>query len=236
MFIHARSALFLVIYNITAALYGILSLLLLFLPLRIRHRIIISWTRATVFLLRVLCGVRHNVVGQENIPKHGEPVVIMSKHQSTWETLFLQYTFWPASTVLKKELLRIPFFGWGLAALRPIAIDRSNPRKALRKVKERGLQRLESGYNLLLFPEGTRTAHGEKGKYARSGAEIAVASGKPIIPIALNAGVFWPPKDFKKYPGCISVVVGAPISSHNKTSKELIVEVENWIETQMKSL
>ncbi len=231
-----RSFVFAVLYNSSGVFYGTLSLFLWPLPLMLRHRIIIGWCRMSVFLVRWICGVSYTVSGLENMPAKGEPVLILSKHQSTWETLYLQGLFWPACTVLKKELIRIPFFGWGLAALHPIAIDRDNPRVALRKVKANGLQRLQEGFNLLLFPEGTRVAPGEKGKYARSGADIAVESGRPVIPVAVNSGRFWPTKQFAKIPGSISVVVGPAISSEGKTSKQLIGEVESWIEQTMTSL
>ncbi|WP_246434584.1 lysophospholipid acyltransferase family protein [Teredinibacter haidensis] len=236
MFIKLRSFLFSVLYNLSGALYGIVSVLLLPLPLKTRHKIIVSWTHLVVFLVRVICGIRYQVIGTEYLPTKDKPVIVLSKHQSTWETLFLQGLFWPASTVLKRELLRIPFFGWGLAALRPIAIDRSNPRLALKQVKEKSLRRINSGYNILLFPEGTRIPPGERGRYARSGADIAVATGIDIVPVAVNSGLFWPTKKLVKQPGCISVVIGPPISPQGKTSKALIEEVESWIESTMTSL
>lgn len=233
---YIRSLLFAILYTLSGGLYGLLSVLLLPLPLRFRHKIIISWTHVAVFLARSICGIRYQVIGTENLPLPGQPVIVMSKHQSTWETLFLQGLFWPASTVLKKELLKIPLFGWGLAALRPIAIDRKNPRIALKQVKENSLTRLHDKYNLLLFPEGTRVAVGSKGKYARSGADIALATGVSIVPVAVNSGRVWPPKVFIKTPGCISVVVGPPISPEGITSKALIEKVENWIESTMNSI
>jgi len=231
-----RSTIFALLYNLSGALYGLLAIILLPLPLLHRHRIIIGWTKVATWLARTLCGIRYQVIGVENIPKRGEPAIIMSKHQSTWETLFLQHLMWPASTVLKRELLHIPFFGWGLAALYPIAIDRSNPRAALKDVKEKSIKHLNDGYNILLFPEGTRVAVGTKGKYARSGADIAVATGFKIVPVAVNSGHFWPPKQFSKTPGCVTVVVGSPINPEGKTSKALIEEVESWIESNIQDL
>jgi len=236
LFATLRSVVFAVVYNISGMLYGSVAVLLLPLPLKLRHRIIISWTEVSVFLVRWICGIRYQVSGLEHIPKRGDSAVIMSKHQSAWETLYLQGAFWPASTVLKRELLKIPFFGWGLASLRPIPIDRGNPRVALRQVKEEGMKRLQDGYNVLLFPEGTRVAVGQRGKYARSGADIAIAAGKKIIPVALNSGHFWPPKQFTKRPGCIKVVIGEPICCEGKTSKELIDSVETWIENTLEHL
>lgn len=233
---YLRSGIFSTLYFCTGILYGLLSVMLLVLPIRPRHKIIISWTRLSVILLRWICGVKYELKGAENLHKVAWPVVIMAKHQSTWETLFLQGLFWPASTVLKKELIQLPFFGWGLRALVPIAIDRSNPREALRAVKEKGLNRLKHQYNVLLFPEGTRIPLGQKGKYARSGADIAIESGVSVIPIAHNAGRFWPTGEFVKKPGTITVVVGEPISPEGKTSKEIIQQVENWIETTVETL
>ncbi|WP_018278079.1 lysophospholipid acyltransferase family protein [Teredinibacter turnerae] len=231
-----RSGLFSVLYFCTGMFFGSLSVLLLVLPIRLRHKIIMSWTFMAVQMLRFICGVKYELIGREHLQNRQGPVVILAKHQSTWETLYLQNLFWPASTVLKKELLNIPFFGWGLRALVPIAIDRENPREALREVKVKGLKRLKHDYNLLLFPEGTRMKVGERGKYARSGADIAVESGVSIIPVAHNAGKFWPSGEFLKKPGTIKIVLGEPISPEGKTSKMLIQQVEDWIETTVKTL
>ena len=178
----------------------------------------------------------HQLVGEENLKKIKGPIIVLSKHQSTWETLFLQSLFFPAITVLKIELLYIPFFGWGLSAIRPIAINRSNPRRALTKVKTQGIKRLQEGYNLVLFPEGTRSAPGQAQKYARSGADISVETGVPILPIAVNSGTFWPKGGFNKRSGTIKVVIGEPIYPKDKTSKELIAEVERWIEDRVSEI
>lgn len=201
-----------------------------------RHRIIASWTTIVIFWLRLVCGVRYQVLGKENLATIAKPAVVLSKHQSAWETLYLQSLFWPASTVLKKELLKIPFFGWGLRALRPIAIDRSNPKQALKDVKTKGLNRLENGLNVILFPEGTRMAAGERGTYARSGADIAIKSERDILPVALNAARCWPSNSFLKYPGLITVSIGPIIPSSEKTSKELMKDVEDWIEAEMQRI
>jgi 1-acyl-sn-glycerol-3-phosphate acyltransferase len=150
--------------------------------------------------------------------------------------MFLQFYFGPVSTILKKELLRIPFFGWGLATLRPIAIDRRNPIQALKDVKRIGLERLQQGNNLLVFPEGTRVPLGEVGNYARSGADIACTAGVPVIPVAHNAAECWPHRQFLKYPGTITVVIGAPIPTTGRDRKELTEEVKNWIEDQIRQL
>lgn len=228
-----RSSLFYIGYFILTASYGTLSVLTWLLPSRLRHRLISTWTTAVIQWLRISCGVRYQVIGRSNLDNLESGQVVLSKHQSAWETLFLQSLFWPASTVLKKELLRVPFFGWGLMAMQPIAIDRSNPRKALKQVKTKGLKRIQSGLNVILFPEGTRMAPGERGTYARSGADIAISAKVGIIPVALKAAHCWPSKSFIKYPGLVTVSIGPTISSENKNSKEAMKEVEHWIETEM---
>lgn len=235
--IYIRSAIFSVSYFCSTVSYGTLSILTWVLPARTRHSIVASWTTWIIFLLRIICGVKYSIQGVENIPQKNKPAMVLSKHQSAWETLFLQGAFLPASTILKKELLDIPFFGWGLRAMRPIAIDRSNPRVALKQVKEQGASRLSDGLNVIIFPEGTRMQPGERGKYARSGADIAIASQVDIIPVAINSGICWPANErFFKYPGTISVVIGKPISTENKNSKQLTAEVEEWIESEMSML
>lgn len=228
-----RSSIFTAVGTVLTVLYGTASLLLGGLSQVTRHRIIISWCNLIIALARWVCGVKYEVVGREYLKDLTGPVVVMSKHQSTWETLYLQMLFFPASTILKKSLLDIPFFGWGLRGLRPIGIDRENPRDAIRQVKAGGVQGLKDGLNVIIFPEGTRMKQGERGKYARSGAEIAVTGGVKVVPIAMNAGVYWPNKEFKKYPGTIKLVIGAPIETDGKTSREVTAEVEHWIESQM---
>ena len=234
--IQIRSALFSIGYFVSGIVYGTLSVLTWILPPLVRHKIVIYWTYFGVAWLRYTCSVKHKLIGTENLAAVPGPVIVMSKHQSTWETLFLQQLFFPAVTVLKKELVHIPFFGWGLRALRPIAIYRSNPRQALKQVKTQGVQRLAQGYNLVLFPEGTRAAPGERLKYARSGADIAIEANIPIIPVALNSGVFWPRSQHTKVPGTIEVHLGEAIFPEGKTSRQLIEEVENWIENKMQTL
>lgn len=234
MLLFFRSVLFAVGYGVATIVYGTMGVLLaLILPAKWGHSLLISWCKVVIVWLRITCGVRYRIIGLDNFQKTPGPKVVLSKHQSAWETLMLQSVFRPTSTILKKELLSIPFFGWGLRRLQPIAIDRSNPRQALREVKAQGLDRLARGLNLLLFPEGTRVAPGTRGKYARSGPDIAVAAEVDVIPVALNAGHCWPPKSFIKRPGLITVVVGEPISTQNKTSRMVIEEVEAWIEGEL---
>lgn len=213
---------------------GLLGVILLVAPYSFRYKVVTSWNRVSVRWMRTICGVRYEIIGAENVPNG--PYVVLAKHQSDWETLFLQYYFAPLSTILKKELLRIPFFGWGLASLRPIAIDRSNPREAIKQLRRLGQQRIEEGNNVLVFPEGTRMAFGEAGNYARGGADIACSAGVPIIPVAHNAGLCCPPRSYMKFSGTVTVSIGKPIDSKNKTSRELTAEVKDWIENEIANM
>lgn len=236
MLIALRSAIFNLGQVLFTAFYGLILLPILLLPRLARHKVLVSWCWLIVQWARICCGIRYRVIGLEHVQNATAGRVYLSKHQSTWETFMLQNLCFPAATILKKELLRIPVFGWGLACLQPIAINRSNPREALKMVKEGGIARLHSGINLLLFPEGTRVAPGERGKYARSGADIAIAAGAEVVPVAVNAGHCWPPKSQLKYPGTVTVVFGAPIDSKGMSSRDLIQQVESWIEHTMSEI
>ncbi len=229
-----RSFLFYLLMLPVAGFFGLLACVIFPLPFLTRYRIIVLFNYFSIWWLKVSCGVKYHITGADNIPN--SPCVVLAKHQSTWETFFLQYYFAPLSTILKRELLRIPFFGWGLAALRPIPIDRSNPRDALRQIKTMGVRRLEEGNNVLVFPEGTRTPAGKVGNYARGGADIARAANMPIIPVAHNAGLHWPMNSLTKKPGTIEVVIGQPINPEGKTSRELTQQVQDWIENEISQM
>mgnify|MGYP000889726623 CR=1 FL=1 len=233
--IYCRSLIFFVLHNLSGIIAGtFLVIVWPFLPYAIHRRLVSAWILLTQLLLRICCGIRIRIVGER--PTHLYPCVVMANHQSTWETLFLQHYFGPASAVAKKELLRIPFFGWGLATMRPITIDRANPVQALKDIKSKGLARLKQGNNLLIFPEGTRVAPGQKGSFARSGADIACTADVALVPVAHNAGECWPHKTIMKYPGTITVVIGPAISTEGRERKELTEEVKNWIQTQLDQL
>ena len=184
---------------------------------------------------KVLCDLGYRLHGAENLPQG--PCIVMSKHQSTWETIALRGLLRPQqSWVLKIELTRIPVFGWGLRFARSIAIDRSAGRRAVFMVTEQGIERLAEGRCVIIFPEGTRTAPGERRKYGLGGGVLAERSGFDVVPIAHNAGVFWRRRGVKKYPGTIQVVVGKPIPVNGRKAAEIMRDVEDWIETTQASL
>jgi 1-acyl-sn-glycerol-3-phosphate acyltransferase len=204
------------------------------LSARGRYRIITTWSKLVTITARLIVGIRYEVDGLDNLPK--TPCVIMSKHQSAWETVAFQVLLPPQVWVLKKSLLWIPFFGWGLAMMNPIAIDRRNGPRALKKMLEQGKSRVRDGWYIVIFPEGTRVAPDETGDYQIGGAWLARKLNVPIVPIAHNAGKVWPKNAFLKKPGMISVVVGPPIPTTSKDPNQLIDEVKDWIEATTKSL
>lgn len=202
-----------------------------FLPLDGRFRVLNLYNHFIVFWFSLCCGVRYHVKGRDHIPD--APCVLLSNHQSEWETLFLQTIKSPMCTVLKQELLKIPVFGWALRMLRPIPLDRSKPSRALRMVLSEGGARLASGLSVLLFPEGTRVPPGERRRFNKSGIHMACRAGVPILPVAHNAGEHWPGKGFIKRPGQINVVIGEPIMTKDRRPDEVTREVEQWIEQQL---
>jgi 1-acyl-sn-glycerol-3-phosphate acyltransferase len=221
-----RSLLFYAGYAVLTLFFGITTpLFVKWLGYRACVYYINLWNRSVIVWLRIACGVRYRVEGLENIP--ARPYVVVAKHQSEWETFFLQLPFTPVCTILKQELLKIPLFGWGLATVKPIAIDRSAQREALKYIIEAGRSRLAEGICVLIFPEGTRTAVGKVGRYARSGADLALKAGVPLLPVAHNAGECWPSKQFIKYPGLVTVVIGAPLQAEGTDSKTLMTRAEH---------
>ncbi|MDF1693591.1 MAG: lysophospholipid acyltransferase family protein [Zhongshania sp.] len=225
-----RSALFFTSYVLITLFISVTGLLFTwFLPFHIRGRYFVLGNAAIIFMLRVVCGVKTEIRGE--LPKH-HVYVAMAKHQSQWETFYLQWYLFPVATVVKRELLNIPFFGWALRMVNAIGIDRSNPRAAMRQITEQGLIRLRNNYSVLIFPEGTRTEPGVRGRYARSGASVAIAAGVPVLPIAHNGGLIWPAKSLLIRPGTVTLIIGEAIATAGRDSKELTLEVENWIEDQ----
>lgn len=193
-----------------------------------RNRLAEIWIRCLLFMVKHLCGLSHEIEGLENIPKD-QPVILVSNHQSAWETVALRLIVSPQAPVLKKSLLHIPFGGWALASLKPIAIDRENQKQALKMLIDQGIACLQNGMSVLIFPEGTRVAPDKTKKFNSGGAMLAQKSGYPILPLAHNAGEFWPRNSFFKYPGTIRVKIGPLIPVADKKSKELMEEVEQWV-------
>lgn len=229
-----RSALFNLLMLLTVLVYAPLGLLTFPLPHPLRYRFISGWARLQVLLVRALCGIRYRVEGREHLPKG--PAIILAKHQSAWETIAFQKIFPIQTWVLKRELLLIPFFGWGLALMKPIAIDRGAGRKAVTQIIEQGKQRLAEGIWIVVFPEGTRMAPGTTRRYGIGGAALAAESGYPVVPVAHNAGSFWPRRGFLKKPGTIHVVIGPVIHTRGKSAEDINRAAETWIESKMAEL
>ncbi|MDV3238696.1 MAG: 1-acyl-sn-glycerol-3-phosphate acyltransferase [Gammaproteobacteria bacterium] len=226
-----RSGLFGVVFFTTIPIFAMATVLCFPFSFRVRYAVATRWARLNLWWLRYSCGLTYRVTGRENIPK--DTAIIFSKHQSTWETLALQEIFPPQVWVLKRELLRVPFFGWGLAMVGAIAIDRKAGRKAVEQLVTQGRQRLETGRWVVVFPEGTRMAPGERGRYRIGGAVLAEQTGHAIVPVAHNAGEYWPARSFLMRPGEIQVVIGPPIQSQGRSAAEILRQAEAWIEDTM---
>lgn len=201
------------------------------MPQRMRDNYASLWCGFMLFWLRISCGVKCTVSGAENIPT--KPVVIVSNHQSAWETLFLYRYLFPLSPILKKELFAIPVFGWALRLQKPIAIDRSKPREAGKSLLSQGSARLAEGYSVVVFPEGTRSKPTTVKRFSRGAAKLAITAGADILPVVHNAGHCWPPHQLIKYPGTVSVVIGETISSTEGSATELTQHLENWTRQQL---
>jgi 1-acyl-sn-glycerol-3-phosphate acyltransferase len=230
--VYLGSSLLLVYTVFSTILLGIVILACAKYSFTLRYRLANQWIGSFLWMLRQCCGLTYQIEGLDNIPSD-HAAVILSKHQSAWETIALRRFISPQTAVLKKSLLTIPFGGWALSTLKPIAIDRSNQKEALKMLLEQGTARLQEGLFVLVFPEGTRVAPGHSKKFNAGGAMLAQKSGFPVIPIAHNAGEFWPRNSFLKYPGVISVKIGPAISVSNKKAKEINAEAEAWINQAM---
>ncbi|MEQ1668539.1 MAG: lysophospholipid acyltransferase family protein [Sulfuriferula sp.] len=229
-----RSVAFLLLQLLLTVVFAVLALFTFPFSIFVRYRVITTWNRLIVWLARWVCGIRYQVIGRENLP--AAPVIIMAKHQSAWETIALPILLPPMAIVLKRELLRIPFFGWGMAMLTPIAIDRAGGRAALKQITEQGKQRLAAGLGVLIFPEGTRVAHGEVGKYGIGGAWLATHAHSLVVPVAHNAGQCWSKNAFLKRSGLITVSIGPVIDPKGMKPDALNQQVQTWIEQEMARL
>ncbi|AEK63443.1 lysophospholipid acyltransferase family protein [Collimonas fungivorans] len=232
-FLFLRSLLFFLLMTILTVVWSMACLLFAPFPYARRYYLTARWNVIVVWMAKVICGIRYEVKGFENFPD--APAVVLSKHQSAWETIFLlQMTPRPLVFVFKKSLTYIPFFGWGIALLRMIPIDRSKGRDAFAQVVVQGRKRLADGQWIIMFPEGTRIPVGQTGKYKNGGTRLAVETNTVVVPIAHNAGECWPKNSFIKKPGLITVSIGKPISPEGLDSSELMAKVENWIESEMR--
>lgn len=232
--IFLRSLFFMLMLGLTIPVIVLALLCCFWLPLRQRRLFVMPWVRLVMWFVEHLLGIRQQLVGAENIP--ATPCVILAKHQSAWETFALQTIFPLTSFVYKRELHWLPFFGWGLKLMPFVGIDRASGKAALKQVAERGTQRLREGYNVVIFPEGTRVAPGAQREFKIGGAWLAAAAGVPVVPVALNSGECWRRNAFLKVSGTVTVSIGPAIDVAGKRVNEINAAAEQWIETEMRRI
>lgn len=229
-----RSSLFMLLIALATVLTVAILICGFWLPQRQRRMIVVPYVDLVMWLIQHVLGIRHHIVGSENLP--AVPCVVMSKHQSAWETFALQHVFPLASFVYKQELHWLPFFGWGLWLMPFVAIDRGAGKEALNQVAERGKRRLAEGYPIVIFPEGTRVAPGKKKRYKVGGAYLAVKAGAPVVPVALNSGECWKRQAFLKSPGTVTMSIGPAIDPTGLAPDEVSARAEAWIEAEMRRI
>ncbi len=231
-----RGLLFYAGYVVFTIAWGGLAILVSWaVPYQLRFRLVIGgWTRAVLGWLRLTCGIRHRIEGLEHIP--ATPCIVFTKHESTWETLLVQQVFSPQATLIKRELLLIPFFGWAFRLLRPIAIDRRDSRAALKTLIREGTDRLDRGIWVVLFPEGTRVPPGTLGRFQVGGAALAEATGAPVLVVAHDSGRFWPAHTLAKHAGEITVRISPPIDTSGKGRKEINALARDWMANSVAEL
>ncbi|MGD7037209.1 lysophospholipid acyltransferase family protein [Methylotuvimicrobium buryatense] len=230
--VYLGSSLLLLGIIISTLLFSPIILASVVLPFSVRYKIAGIWINLLLWMVEKSCGIRYEVEGLEHI-QGIDAAVVLSKHQSAWETVALRKILPPQTAVLKESLLWLPIWGWALATLKPIAIDRNNQREALKILIDKGSEYLKEGLWVVVFPEGTRAAPGEKKKFNAGGAILAQKSGYPVIPVAHNAGEYWPRYSFLKYPGVVQVRIGPPIETQNRKAGDINAEAEAWIEQAM---
>jgi len=219
---------------ISSIYLSIVATIFLPFPFRVRYFVINFYSVLNLWVLKHLCNIDYKVEGQENIPD--EACIILSKHQSAMETMIVQRVFPPLTFVTKRELLWVPFFGWGLKSLDPIAIDRKAGRRAIIHVVKQGIDRLARGIWIVIYPEGTRSKPGTKRRYKLGGAILAEKSGHKVVPVAHTCGEYWPKGFFARQSGTMRLVVGPAIETKGKTAAQINQEAELWIETKMKEI
>jgi 1-acyl-sn-glycerol-3-phosphate acyltransferase len=226
-----RSLAFWIVFPISILLFATLLMLAAPFTLKARWSLLQYWVHFILWWLKVTCKLTHEVQGREHISL--EPGIVFAKHQSTWETIALQQIFPLQVWVAKRELMWIPFFGWGLALMKCIHIRRGAGKAAIKQLVTQGRARLQDGNWVVIFPEGTRIPAGQKSRYRIGGAVLAEQTGYSIVPVAHNAGEYWPRRSFIKRPGVIQVRIGAPIPPQGKTAQQLLDQASGWIEEQM---
>ena len=227
-----RSAIFYLGFILLIIIVSIVTCGLFFVPFPMRQRIATIGNWLTMVWLRLTCNITIVVEGRANIP--AGPCVVLSNHQSTWETFYLQWFFQPASVILKHELLWIPLFGWALALMEPIPIKRSKPTRAIKHVLKKGKQRLSAGNRIVIYPEGTRVGKNSLGDFKISGAALAKAADVAILPVAHNAGDHWPLIGFIKHPGTITLRIGPAIQPCDKDVRALTEQARQWVKQALK--
>jgi 1-acyl-sn-glycerol-3-phosphate acyltransferase len=229
-----RSLIFTIFFFVSSLFFGFLIVCAAPFPYRQRYRLARGWGRTELWAARVLCGLDYVVDGLENIPEGNH--ISYWRHSSAWETMAQAVLFPPQAWVLKREILWIPFVGWATMLLKPIAIDRKAHAAAVHQVVAQGLARLAEGVWVLIFPEGTRVAVGERRRYGLSGALLATQSGAKIVPVAHNAGRFWARRGLLKLPGTIRVVIGPPIETRDRDPREVSEQARAWIDAKVEEL
>lgn len=228
------SILFTTYLFLSVPVYGVVALATAPLPRRATYAVAVAWVSSVFFWLRVLCRLDYVVEGREHLPRTS--AVVLMKHSSAWETLAQLHMFPEQTWVLKRELMWVPILGWVLWLLKPIAIDRKGGGAAVQQVLKQGQQRLGEGLWVVIFPEGTRMRAGETRRYGMSGALLAAAAGLPIVPVAHNAGDFWPRRGLLKKPGTIRVVIGPPIATVGVEPRLLNERTQAWVENTVATI
>ena len=229
-----RNILFMIALAIFTPLYALIAMATFPFSPEVRHRIIRGWPHIMAWVVKHVLGIPYRLIGAENIP--AGPAIVMAKHMSAWETIMLQDIFPPMVFVMKREIHKLPFFGWGLAALQSISIDRAAGRESLNQVVAQGADRLKRGFWIIIFPEGTRVAPGETRRYKSGGAYLAMQTGASVVPVAHNAGEYWPRNAFIKHPGHVVVSIGPVIETVGLSADEINTRVQTWVEGEMRRL
>ncbi|MBL8453032.1 MAG: 1-acyl-sn-glycerol-3-phosphate acyltransferase [Zoogloea sp.] len=229
-----RNFLFMLALAVFTPLYALIGMASFPFGPKTRHKLIRGWPRIMAWVIKHVLGIPYRLIGSENIP--AGPAIVVSKHMSAWETIMLQDIFPPMVFVMKREIHKVPFFGWGISQMPMIAIDRAAGKDALTQVEAQGRDRLAHGFWVTIFPEGTRVAPGSKKRYKAGASWLASQTGTPVVPVAHNAGEFWPRNAFFKRPGEVVVSIGPVIDTTGLSAEEINARAEAWIEGEMRRL